>query len=46
MTFEGWQKDDLYGIELGGWPKNIENGRKSESYQNDKGMTLVIHPRV
>ena len=46
MTFEGWQKDDLYGIELGGWPKNIENGRKSEIDKNDKGLKLVIQLRV
>ena len=46
MTFWGWQKDDIYGIELGGCPKTIENGTKSEIDKNDKGMTLVIQPRV
>ena len=46
MTFGGWQKDDIYGIELGGWPKNIENGTKSESNMNNKGMKLDIQPRV
>ena len=46
MTFGGWQKDDIYGIELAGWPKNIENVTKSEIDKNYKGMTLVIQPRV
>ena len=46
MTFWGCQKDYIYGIELGGCPKNIENVTKSEIDKNDKGMTLIIQPRV
>ena len=46
MTFGGWQKDYIYGIELAGWPKNIKNVTKSEIDKNDKGLTLVIQPRV
>ena len=43
MTFGGWQNDDIYGIELGGGAKNIENGTKSEIDKNDKGMTLLFN---
>ena len=46
MTFWGWQKDYIYGIKLGGCPENIENVIKSEIDKNNKGMTLVIQPRV
>ena len=46
MTFGWWQKDYIYGIELGGWPTNTENVTKSEIDKNNKGMTLVIQPRV
>ena len=46
MKFGGWQKDNIYGIELAGSPKNIENVTESEIDENDKGMTLIIQPRV
>ena len=44
MTFWEWQKVYIYGIELGGCPKNIENVTKSEIDKNYKGMTLIIQP--
>ena len=44
MTFGRWQKDYIYGIELGGWPTNTENVTKSEIDKNYKGMTLIIQP--
>ena len=43
MAFGGWQKNNIYGIELAGWPKNIENVTKSEIDNNDKGMTLITY---
>ena len=36
----------IYGIKLGRCPENIENVIKSEIDKNNKGMTLVIQPRV
>ena len=46
MTFGRWQKDYIYGIELGGRTTNTENVTKLEIDKNNKGMTLVIQPRV
>ena len=28
MKFGWWQKNYIYGVEYGGWPKTIENGKK------------------
>ena len=35
MKFGWWQKNYIYGVEYRGWPKTVENGKKTEIDQNE-----------